>query len=124
MPALVNQTGANARGDIVGGNKTQITIAPPAPAPGVVEQLLEKLQQEVKANAHVRHTVEALARFHVRRAADGVIGLEAKLKTGNREGEIFYALESKEQFAKLLDTWSLYASAQEIFGFLLARIEY
>ena len=29
----------------------------------------------------------------------------------------------KEMFAKLLDQWSLYASAQQIFVFLLARAE-
>ncbi len=121
---MVNQTGARAQGDLVGGNKTQITFLAPGPALGVVGQLLLKLQHEVESNAQVRDTVEALARFHVRRAADGVVGLEAKLAAGKREAELFDALERKEQFAKLLDTWSLYASAQEIFAFLLARIEY
>lgn len=33
-------------------------------------------------------------------------------------------MKKKELFAKLLDKWSMYASAQEIFSVLLAKIEY
>ena len=122
MPTLVDQAGASASGDVVGGDK--ITVAVVMPTLGVVGQLLEKLQQEVEANAQVRHTVEALARYHVRRPTDGIEGLEAKLKAAEREEELHDAIEQKEQFAKLLETWGFYSSAQEIFAFLLARIVY
>ena len=91
--------------------------------PGIVEQLLEKLQNEIMKNAEVRHTVESLQYFYERRARDGIVGLEAKLMAGERKHELYLALAKKEQFAKLLEKWSLYASAQEIFAYLLAEVE-
>ncbi len=50
--------------------------------------------------------------------------MQAKLKVAGREDEYLEAIEKKEQFAKLLERWSLYASAQEIFAYLLAKAEY
>ena len=122
--SLVNQGRASAGGDVIAGNKTEINLSVGREQLGVVGQLLAKLQSEVEKNIHVRHTVETLARFHVRRVADGVVGLEAKLKAADRESELLDALEKKELFAKMLERWALYASAQEIFAVLLARIEY
>lgn len=90
----------------------------------VIDQLILKLQTELEANEQTRNTIESLARFRTRRAADGVEGLEAKLEKGGRSAELPDALEKKELFAKLLERWSLYASAQEIFACLLARAEY
>src|SRR6185312_8611058 len=54
---------------------------------------------------------------------DGVVGLEAKLKHAGREDTYDDAIEMKEMFVKLLHQWSLYASAQQIFVYLLARAE-
>ncbi len=94
-------------------------------APGIVEQLLDKLQAEISKNAEVRHTVESLKHFYEHKeAADGIVGLEAKLKAGGRTSELYVAYAKKEQFAKLLEMWSLYASAQEIFAYLLAGAEH
>jgi hypothetical protein len=78
----------------------------------------------MKDNAQVQHTIDALANFQMRKSVDGIDGLEAKLVAGQRQDELMDALEKKEQFAKLLQKWSLYASAQEIFAYLLARAEY
>ena len=78
----------------------------------------------MEQNQEVRHTIEALEHFQTRRAPDGIDGLEAKLKAANRQDELLSALEKKEMFVKLLEKWSLYASAQEIFAFLLAKAEY
>lgn len=124
MSAQVNQKGASAQGDIVGGNKTEIHNYASTPSAGIVEQLLSKLQAEVERNEQVRHTVENLQRFQTRRTDDGIEGLEAKLLAASREHELIDALEKKELFAKLLEKWSLYASAQEIFAYLLAKAEY
>jgi hypothetical protein len=126
MTLQVRQDGASAKGDIVGRDKTETHhhhYAASGP-PGIVEQLLIKLQVEIEKNQEVRHTIEALAHFQTRRAPDGIDGLEAKLRAANRENEIFLALEKKEMFVKLLEKWSLYASAQEIFAYLLAKAEY
>ena len=65
-----------------------------------------------------------MARFRAQRSHDGINGLEAKLKAGARDGEYTGALEKKEMFVKLLERWSLYASAQEIFAYLLAQAEH
>jgi hypothetical protein len=121
--SIVTQKGATASGDIVGRDKITHYHSSPAKG-GIVEQLLERLQAEVEKNEKVRHTVEALARFQTQKSHDGINGLEAKLKAGCREAEYMSALEKKEHFAKLLEKWSLYASAQEIFAYLLAQIEY
>jgi hypothetical protein len=72
----------------------------------------------------VQHTIEALAHFQCRRSHDGIDDLEAKLKAGHRADEYLMAIEKKELFVKLLEKWSLYASAQEIFAYLLAQVEY
>ena len=123
MSLKVDQTGANAQGDIVGRDEYEQHYHSAAPA-GIVEKLLKKLQDEVSNNQNVRDTIEALAHFHTRRSYDGVDGLQAKLKVAGREDEYLEAIEKKEQFAKLLERWSLYASAQEIFAYLLAKAEY
>jgi hypothetical protein len=118
------QKGATAGGDIVGGNKVENHFhAPTAPA-GIVGQLLAKLQVEIDKDEKVRHTIEALTRFHAKRSVDGVEGLEAKLSAAGRSSEYLAALEKKEMFVKLLERWSLYASAQEIFVYLLAQAEH
>ncbi|MGM4904674.1 ABC-three component system protein [Tardiphaga sp. 866_E4_N2_1] len=120
----INQTGANAGGDIVGGNKYEQHYHPTTASPGIVDKLLRKLHDEVTNNQCAKDTIEALAHFHTRRAHDGIHGLEAKLKKADRENEYLEAIEKKEQFSKLLERWSLYASAQEIFAYLLAKAEY
>jgi len=124
MTLKVDQTGAAARGDIVGRDKHENHFHLPDRRSGLVEQLLQKLQKEVENNEHVKHTIEALAHYKVRRSHDGVEGLQAKLHEANRSDEYLDAIEKKELFAKLLERWSLFASAQEIFAYLLAKAEY
>ena len=120
FPAVVNQKGASAGLDLVGRDKITNYTMLPAKAATKIELLLEKLTKEIDSNERVRDTLDSLSRFHKKRTIDGVDGLEAKLKVGGREYEIFDALEKKELFSKLLERYSHYASAQEI----LARVEY
>src|SRR5690348_14074976 len=120
MSVTVDQTNAKAHGDIVGGDKTVHHHYATSSATGIVEKLLLKLHTELEKNVQVKETIENLQFFQTRRSQDGIDGLEAKLKKANREGEIHLALEKKELFAKLLERWSLYASAQEIFAYLMA----
>jgi hypothetical protein len=123
VPSLVNQSHANAQGgDIVAGHKTENHYH--YAQSGVVGQLLEKLQIELDQSAQTRDTIERLQRFYKGRARDGIVGLEAKLVAAGRKDEYESALELKEMFAKLLEQWSLYASAQQIFVHLLARAEH
>jgi hypothetical protein len=91
---------------------------------GVVEKLLEKLHAEMEKSENTRNIIDNLARYYEEHSHDGVKGLKNKLDAAGRSGEYTDALEKKEMFAKLLEKWSLYASAQEIFVHLLARAEH
>jgi hypothetical protein len=119
----VNQSGAQAGGHLVAGSLIINNFVAPSSV-GMVTQLLEKLKGEIEANSQIRHTVDNLQHFYERRAHDGVDGLEAKLVKGGRNHELTLAFEKKEQFAKLLEKWSLYASAQEFFAYMLAKAEH
>ncbi len=120
----VDQRGAKAAGNVVGGDLIIYNnIAPIAPMP-VVDELLSKLQEEIDKNEQSRAMIDALLYYYDHKGHDEVAGLEAKLIAGGREDETPIALEKKEQFVKLLDKWSMYQSAQEIFVHLLARAEH
>lgn len=118
----VIQSEASAQGDIVGRDKTTNNfIAPPSKT--LVEKLLIKLQKQIDNNEHARSTIDELARYHTRRSIDGIEGLQAKLEAANKTDIYIEAIEKKEMFAKLLDHWSLYSSAQQIFSHILAKAE-
>lgn len=119
-----NQSGTIAGGDVVGRDKVvnEYNLAPSGIV-GKLEALKACLEEEVKNNKTVEAIVESLQLYHSRRPpADGISGLECKLLAGKREPEIPDAIEQKEIFAKLLEQWSLYASAQEIIAHLLSRV--
>lgn len=118
------QSHATAGRDMAGRDINNVTNYNSAPrAANVVEQLLDKLQLEIEQDAQASEIVEKLQRFYQKKAHDGVMGLQAKLDKGGRSDSYFDAIEMKEMFVKLLEQWSLYASAQQIFIFLLARAE-
>jgi len=123
MADKINQRGASAGGDVVAGNKVINTFAPLV-GQGVVQKLLEKLYVEIQQDKTVQEKIAMLQMFYTRRASGGIIGLEAKLRAAGRDNEIDTALEKKELFVKLLERWSLYPSAQEIFVQLLAKAEH
>ena len=123
----VDQSHASAHGDIAARDIYKINkhfgdkSAPRAA--GIVEQLLHRLNDELKNDQKVQNTIEKLQRFYKNKPYDGIAGLEAKLKHAGREATYDDAIEMKEMFVKLLHQWSLYASAQQIFVYLLARTE-
>lgn len=121
-----NQRGASAGGDVVGGDKTELHIHTQnhTSKPSKLEQLKLRLQYEVDAGHCSQDVIEELQRYHKKVPSDGVVGLEAKLEYAGRAAQKMNALEMKEQFAKLMEKWSLYASAQEIFVHLLAMADY
>ncbi|MDD3181321.1 MAG: hypothetical protein PHD48_00720 [Alphaproteobacteria bacterium] len=121
-PQNVDQRNATAGRDIIAGDMHY--HLPPSPTATVIEQLLVKLQQEIEDSAQVRAMIDRLRYYYEQKATDGITGLEAKLKKGGREHEVLLALEKKEMFVKMLDKWSLYSSAQEIFVYLLAKAEH
>lgn len=121
-----NQKGANAGGSIVGGDQINSSVHhhyAPAAASSVVGKLLEKLHAELSENPKMAPMIDELRCYYQHTPSDGVTGLQAKLEKGNRAHELEFAMDRKERFVKLLDKWSMYATAQEIFAFLLARAE-
>lgn len=127
VPALstVTQAGSTVLGNQVGGNfnLTNNYIGAQNGAT-VIEKLLAQLQEEVEKESHCSEMLLRLQRYHGGKVLDGIKGLEAKLTHAGRAQELEDALERKESFSKLLELWSLYASAQEIFAHLLAKAEH
>ena len=126
---FVNQSEASAGRDIIGGDKHVNSALHnhfhPAPSgrATVVEQLLEKLGAEIASNSQTATVVEELLYFYEKKSHDGVNGLKAKLEKAGRSDEYDRAIEKKEKFVKLLEKWSMFSSAQDIFVFLLARAD-
>ena len=115
---ISNQQGAKAGGNIAGRDYYNFE-----PKKSLVEKLLIKLREQYDCSDKTQITIDELARYHTRRASDGINGLEAKLKASGRSDYYEEAIEKKEMFAKLLERWSLYSSAQEIFVHILAKAE-
>ncbi|AEO47302.1 ABC-three component system protein [Rhodospirillum rubrum] len=115
---ISNQQGAQAGGNIAGRDYNHFEARK-----SVVEKLLLKLKQQYECNEQTQITIDELARYHTRRTTDGINGLEAKLRASGRLDYYDDAIEKKEMFAKLLERWSLYSSAQQIFVHILARAE-
>jgi len=116
----ISQQRASAGGDIVGGDKVTTYNAAPI---GKIEKLLLKLQEQYDGDQETQNIIDELARYHSRRAADGIFGLEAKLIAAGKSDSFDEAIEKKEMFAKLLQKWTMYSSAQQIFSHILAKAE-
>lgn len=115
---VANQMHARAGGSIAGRDIINVEAKK-----STVEKLLHKLKVQYECDEQTQTTIEELARYHRRRASDGISGLEAKLEASGRSSYYEDAIEKKEMFAKLLEKWSLYSSAQEIFVHILAKAE-
>lgn len=126
---VTDQRSSHAGRDIIGGdqNVTDNSIHhhhAPQQKTILVDQLMAKLQKELDENTSIQPMIDDLQYYYKNVSGDGVDGLENKLEKAGRAHEVPAALEKKEMFAKLLDKWSMYASAQEIFVHLLARAEH
>lgn len=125
----VDQSNAQAGGDNVAGNKNtinnpQIIVQPPQKNQSKIEVLIARLKQEINSNSHVKVIIDELQYYHERHATDGIDGLEAKLKHSGRTTMTSKALRQKEAFSKKLAQYAHYATAQEIFAFLLSKIDH
>lgn len=119
--STVDQSHAHAGGHMAANDIYIANIG--SQSVGIVETLLKKLQEEMATDAKVADRIDRLQRYYVQRAHDGIHGLKAKLTAANRLDTYDDAIEMKEMFAKLLERWSFYASAQQILVHLLARAE-
>lgn len=120
----VNQQNARVGRDNVGRDKISVSNnITMLPSKGMIEKLLGKLQSQVENDEKTQGIIDELARYHRKRSVDGIEGLEAKLKAAGKIHCYVDAIEKKEMFVKLLDRWSLYHSAQQIFVHVLAKAE-
>jgi hypothetical protein len=86
-----------------------------------LEDLYEKAQREISENKELREFCED---FDYINSGKDVIGLEEKLKNGNRENLIDWAKETKEMFhKKLFKSAQLSFSAQQINAYILSNIK-
>lgn len=88
-----------------------------------IAALMRRLAEEVKNDSQTQQFIDTLQFFQVRYAPDGIEGLENKLNHAGRTSEIPLAIRQKDLFARLLARHSMFDSAQQIFAYLLARIE-
>lgn len=121
----VNQSGAVAGGDNVGGNKTHIGDVKIYAGRNAtkIEILMQRLVKEKENNQHIKNMIDSLQHYHQRVSMDGIDGLENKLRHSGREKMLIKALMQKEAFMKTQDNFRHFQSAQEIFALLLSKIE-
>lgn len=121
----VDQSGAGAVGDIIGRDKKTVfeTHSHFEGRRTQIEGWLEKLATEMKEDEQVQEMVDSLQYYHKKFSEDGIEGLEATLNHAGRSDQLSKAMRRKEQFSKLLEKYSLYGSAQEIFAFLLSMVD-
>ena len=120
LKQFADQRRASAGGDVIGGDKITMHVSERQTQ---IEGWLEKLADEMRDDPRVRTFVDNLQYYFQPYPYDDVIGLEAKLDFSNRSTQKKSALRKKEAFAKLLDEWQAYPSAQEIIAYFLSQID-
>jgi hypothetical protein len=116
------QEGNQAGGDIVGRDKiTNLNQFGPSAPSSHLGRLLERYQHELKCDDRTLEKLRELERFGEAKE-DPLIPLETKLREGQREDLINFAMETKESFAKQLARHTHFESAQKIHIHLLSRV--
>jgi len=115
----VNQRDITADGDVVGRDK-YINIDR---RKSQVDGWLEKLNKELSEKPEFREFVDSLQYYLKKYEYDGIKGLKGKLEASDRGSAYLKALRKKEAFAKLLEDWRSFPSAQEIIAYFLSRID-
>ncbi len=82
-------------------------------------RMIAKFRVETANDREMRQTIERLQRWF--RSESDVIGLDEKLRLGDRADLILLAIEAKDRFAKCLLRHEYSPAAQEIYAFLLAK---
>lgn len=112
----------NAGGNIVNTNSNNTTYVM-GDAGSPIAAWMASLAEEIKADKYVSDFVDTLQMYSERLTHDGVDGLEAKLNHAGRGSEVSLALRKKELFTRLLARYSMFDSAQQIFAYLLSKVE-
>jgi len=117
----VKQEGNVVEGDQA-GRDIHKHIYPPAPhQPSQMSRMVLKYRTETEKDREIKIIIEQLQRWQKRPVGD-VLGLEEKLRKGNRPDVIDTAIAAKDRFAKILIKHEYSPAAQEIYAYLLAKI--
>jgi len=109
-------------GKFTGGDDSSFNITNSYERSAYLQDLYEKFLIEKKENPELREFCEELDYFNSVIDKE-IIGLEQKLKNGNRENLIDYAKEVKERFHKKLIQSSQFSNiAQDINIYLLTKV--
>ena len=119
----ISLSGSSVAGKFIGRDDNSFSISSNQDPSLYLQDLYNKFQVEMNSNPELKEFCEELDYFNS--IIDGdVIGLDEKLKAGNREKIIFYAKDLKEKFHKKLIKTSQYSYiAQDINVYLLAKVK-
>lgn len=128
--AFTTQRGIDAGRDNIGGDQTLINSnnvdlhfkldGEKSP----IAAWMAQLEIEISTNQQVVEFIDTLQMYQARYSYDGIDGLERKLKHAGRTQEtIDLALQKKELFQRLLAKYAMFDSAQQIFAYLLSKVE-
>ncbi|HEY0669164.1 MAG TPA: ABC-three component system protein [Sphingobacteriaceae bacterium] len=118
MANFVNQSGNTVtEGDLVAGNKTEHHYHTKPDTR--LSRLFKRLESEFKDGIRSENVSDNLKRYSEPR---DIIGLEQKLKDGNKEYLIDDASWLKQEYFKKLTKFQFFESAQEIHAILLGIV--
>lgn len=85
---------------------------------------MAKLEVEIRNDQQVLQFIDTLQMYQERHSHDGVTGLENKLiHSGRNQEAVNLALQKKELFTRLMAKYAMFDSAQNIFAYLLSKLE-
>ena len=117
----ITLTNSSVGGDVIGGDKNLYSFYNDSRST-YLQNLYDKFQLEKAQNQELVEFCEEL-NYLSSILNEDVIGLEAKLKAGNREKLIHYATDVKEKFHKKLMRTSQYSLvAQDVNVYLLTKV--
>jgi hypothetical protein len=111
---------SHVQGDVIYGDKL-VSINNNKPIAGLVNAI-NSIQKGISDSAEFSGYIEELAEYIQDRVGREVIGLEQKLRNGQREDLIDNAVYLKNKFSRLLSKKQLSPSEQKIFVHILASI--
>lgn len=114
----VDQTGNLVRGDQAGRDVNKPTFVYQGTA-SPMARMIAKFRLETENDREMKLAIERLQRWF--KSEGDVIGLDEKLRLGDRTDIIQLAIEAKERFSKCLVRHEYSPAAQEIYAFLLAK---
>lgn len=125
LPSGNSQRDISTYRDNIGGDQTNnvsntINVALPI---SPIAILMQRLADEVKNDQQVQCFIDTLQFYYEHHSHDGINGLENKLVHTDRADEIVMAIRKKELFTRLLAKYGMFESAQQIFAYLLSKVE-